>query len=164
MKARQECIPCILNFCMRTLNFCELDDRERKRILSEISSKLEEVSLDSSPAAIADYATGIIKDEVGIDDLYAREKDKQNKKALAVYPRLKQMVAHKEDHLKTAFIVSAMGNIIDLGAHADFDIEAILRDFSSISFAKDDFEVFRNRLDRSETLLFIADNCGEIIA
>jgi uncharacterized protein with ATP-grasp and redox domains len=163
MNAKEECIPCILNFCMRTLNFCELPEGDRERILSEISAKLEHIPLDRSPATIADYATRIIKERVGIEDLYAAEKKNQNAKALAVYPRLKEMVERSEDRLKAAFLVSAMGNIIDLGAHADFDVEAILRDFTHISFAKDDFEVFRRQLEDSCELLFIADNCGEII-
>jgi uncharacterized protein with ATP-grasp and redox domains len=140
-----------------------LDEQERERIHAEISRKLAEISLDRSPAAIADYATGIIKEKVGIDDLYEKEKREQNRKALAIYPQLKEMVAHAEDPLKTAFLISAMGNIIDLGAHADFDVEAILRDFSNISFAKDGFEIFREQMERSGTLLFVVDNCGEII-
>lgn len=163
MNAKEACIPCILNFCERTVNFCELSDTERGAILKEISENLKRVSLDRSPAAIADYATGIIKRRVGIDDLYRSEKRSQNRKALAVYPQLKGLVAHAEDPLKTAFLISAMGNIIDLGAHADFDVEAILRDFHDISFAKDGFAEFRKRSVSCKSLLLVVDNCGEVV-
>jgi uncharacterized protein with ATP-grasp and redox domains len=163
MNSREECITCLLNFCERTLNHCEMDEGDRQKLLDEIAAKLENISLKLSPAAIADYATGIIRERVGIEDLYKGDKSEQNTKALAVYPQLKEMVDQAKDRLKTAFLIAATGNIIDLGAHADFNVEGILRDFSTISFAKDDFEVFRDQLNRSKTLLFIADNCGEII-
>lgn len=163
MNAGEECIDCLVKFCKRTLDRCEMEGDEKQALLADIQEELEHISLELSPAAIADYATGIIKKKVGIEDLYRDDKREQNRKALEVYPQLKEMVNKARDRLKTAFLIAATGNIIDLGAHADFDVEAILRDFSSISFVKDDFEVFRDELKRAGTLLFIADNCGEII-
>ncbi len=163
MNAGEECIDCLVKFCKRTLDRCEMDEGEKQALLDDVQDELEHISLELSPAAIADHATGIIKKRVGIEDLYKEDKREQNSKALAIYPQLKGMVNQARDRLKTAFLVAATGNIIDLGAHADFDVEAILRDFSHISFVKDDFEVFRDQLKRARTLLFIADNCGEII-
>ncbi|MCK4233830.1 DUF89 family protein [candidate division WOR-3 bacterium] len=163
MRSNIECIPCILNFCIRTLNFCDIDEVQKEKVFKKIVNHIGDYPLDKSPAAIADFATGIIKDEIGIEDIYRKEKREQNEKALGIYPRLKEMVRDSEDRLKTAFMVSATGNVIDLGAHADFDVESILHDFADIQFSKDDFEDFRSRLNDSKTLLFIADNCGEII-
>lgn len=163
MKSDIVCIPCILNFCLRTLNFCDIKASQKEEIFIKIVKRIGDFSLEKSPAALADYATGIIKEEIGIEDPYREEKKEQNEKALRVYPRLKEMVRDSKDKLKTAFMVSAIGNVIDLGAHANFDIEAILHDFADIEFAKDHFNDFRSKLRSSKTLLFIADNCGEII-
>jgi len=163
MKADIICIPCILNFCIRTLNFSSKSDSAKEKVFKKIVRRIADYPLEKSPAALADFATSIIKEEIGIEDPYEVEKMKQNAKALKVYPRLKEMVSTSTDRLKTAFMISAIGNVIDLGAHADFDVDEILEDFSNIEFAKNDFEEFRTKLPRSETLLFIADNCGEII-
>lgn len=163
MKADIECIPCILNFCLRTLNFCDIGKSEKERIFVEITKRISGFALDKSPAALADFATKIITEEINVDDPYKEEKRKQNEKGMKTYPRLKKMVESSEDRLKTAFMVSAIGNVIDLGAHADFDVDSILRDFSDIKFRKDDFEHFRKRLKNAESLLFIADNCGEVL-
>lgn len=129
----------------------------------KIINRIPGFALDKSPAALADFATKIIREEINIEDPYKEEKRKQNEKGMKTYPRLKKMVDSSDDRLKTAFMVSAIGNVIDLGAHADFDVESILRDFSDIKFRKDDFEHFRGRLKDAESLLFIADNCGEIL-
>ncbi len=163
MKANIICIPCILNFCIRTLNFCGIEKSRKEEIFKKVVLAIGGQSLEKSPAAIADFATGIIKAELSIEDLYKNEKKDQNRKALAVYPRLKERVDSSEDRLRTAFMISAAGNVIDLGTNADFDVEEILHEFSRIDFVKDDFDDFRLRLKRARTLLFIADNCGEII-
>ncbi len=157
------CIPCILNFCLRTLDFCNIEELQKEEIFRKIIKRIGDFSLEKSPAALADFATGIIKQEIGIEDPYRKEKKEQNEKALRFYPRLKEMVRDSEDTLKTALMISAIGNVIDLGAYADFNIKAILNDFAKIEFAKDHFENFRAKLACSKTLVFIADNCGEII-
>jgi uncharacterized protein with ATP-grasp and redox domains len=163
MKASKECIPCILDFCRRTLDYCVKDESLKERILKRLDEEFVGISLDSSPAFIADYATRIIKKEVGIEDLYSREKGEQNQKALRIYPQLKGMVDQSDDRLRTAFLISAIGNVIDLGAHADFNVDEIIRDFKDIDFTKDDYEKFRKELDSSRTLLFVVDNCGEVV-
>ncbi len=163
MKADIMCIPCILNFCIRTLNFSGADKVKKEEVFKKIVKGIADYPLEKSPAALADYATGIIKREIGVEDPYEDEKKNQNDKALGIYPRLKEMVSASTDRLEAAFMISAIGNVIDLGAHADFDVDGILKDFSNIELAKNEFEEFRMRLRNSETLLFIVDNCGEII-
>ena len=163
MKADIACIPCILNFCLRTLNFCNVDTKQKEKLFREVVKEMANFSLEQTPAALADTATRIIKDSTGIDDPYRDEKKRQNEMALKLYPIMKEMVKHSENRIKTAITISAIGNIIDLGAQSDYNIENALQDLDRIRFAKSDLADFLKTLEVSKTLLFIADNCGEII-
>jgi len=164
MKSDLKCIPCILNFCLRTLDFCQIESIKKEKIFRKILNEIRNFSLEKSPASISSLATGIIQRETGIIDPYKEEKRKQNERALQYYPLFKKLVRESEFQLKAAFKLSAIGNTIDLGAsHGNYDMEGTLHNFHNIMFAKEDFDGFHSKLKDAKTLLFIADNCGEII-
>jgi uncharacterized protein with ATP-grasp and redox domains len=68
--------------------------------------------------------------------------------------------------LETAFRLAIAGNIIDLGVKtsiAESDIEKIITNCLTADFDKSHFEYFIDSVSRSERILYLTDNAGEII-
>jgi uncharacterized protein with ATP-grasp and redox domains len=112
----------------------------------------------------------IIKEQAHNDDPYEEIKCKSNEIALAVYPHLKSMVRKAKDCLLKAVKVAIAGNIIDYGAVFNLDInkeiETILR-YEEDNIRNGDkyfiYKDFVKHLDKTRTLLYLADNAGEIV-
>ena len=62
----------------------------------------------------------IMRREMGECDPYQQAKETSTRQALALYPRLKALVAEADDPLETAVRLSIAGNIIDLGLGGEF--------------------------------------------
>ena len=99
----------------------------------------------------------------GAADPFAQSKREQNQAALEAYPSLKDIVARADDPLHTAAKLAAAGNIIDLGTMAGFDVGAEVSRVLAGSFAVDHYTVFRRELAAAPSLLYLCDNCGEVV-
>jgi len=55
------------------------------------------------------------------------------------------------------------GNVIDLGADPDFDLEGEMRNLFTKDLLEDQFESFKHRLENARTVLYLADNAGETV-
>jgi uncharacterized protein with ATP-grasp and redox domains len=117
----------------------------------------------------------MVKQETGIEDLYAEEKRQSNEGALAVAPKIRKALQAAEDPLFTALEYAIAGNSIDFGARHDLDIMQTIE-----SLVEDEAELIKNERPelfaysalrrsleaangRSGTLLYIADNAGELV-
>ena len=92
-------------------------------------------------------------------DIFSAVKYKSNEIAEAMYPRLVEKVQSSGDPLKTAVNIAIVGNLIDFGTHLDYDLEQAIDD---LQLAIDHFDDLREDLQRAKTVLYIADNAGEI--
>ncbi len=85
--------------------------------------------------------------------------------ALQLLPGLRDQVAASDEPLMTAAHLAIAGNIIDLGAksglHEDEVHEALLH--STEKPLEGDIEVFRSEVAKAKRILYLADNCGEIV-
>jgi uncharacterized protein with ATP-grasp and redox domains len=90
-------------------------------------------------------------------------KKKSNDEALSLYPKLKRIVNESDDPLRTAIRIAIAGNLIDFGALDDFDIEKTVNDVLHKKFAYDDYPLFVKRLKDAKSILYFADNAGEIV-
>ena len=68
-----------------------------------------------------------------------------------------------DDPLQTAAKLAVVGNIIDSGVGLRFDLEAEIERASERRFATGDFVRFREEMARASTVLYLADNAGEIV-
>jgi len=167
MKTDMECIPCIINQCITTLNLTGCREKLKREALKKLLNILSEVDYDASPAYNSDFAYSVAREFTGVKDPYHNLKKKYNRIALEFYPSLKEMVESSADRLYTAAKISVGGNIIDFGININkgeaLDFNKILSDIKNIPFAADDYKEFRKSLDESENILYLSDNAGEIV-
>ena len=171
MKTYLECIPCFFKQALEAARLSGANNRTQKRILDAVALNIPKFPLSSSPPEMARVIHGIVKKITTKNDPYAKIKEKSNKLALRVYPKLKEKIARSRDRLLTAIELAIAGNIIDYGVKSSINVkkelnkilneetEAIRRESKSVF----DYTGFKRALKSAKTILYLADNAGEVV-
>ena len=163
MKADFECMPCILTQGLNTVRRVTDDRKIQREVIDYILERLRGDELALTPAEHSNLAYEAVREVTGVADPFKEEKRDLNQAAVKLYPNLKQIVAESNDPLHTALKIAVAGNMIDLGIDHEFDIEPDLKQIIADGFAIDDYPDFKSSLAEAHQILYIGDNCGEIV-
>ncbi len=169
MRTYLDCYPCFLRQALDAARLAGADESQQKVVLDRVLDALRQIELSSTPPEIGDRVHRIVRQEVGDSDPYRAAKETGTRQALALYPRLKSLLAEADDPLEVAVRLSIAGNIIDLGPDQQYDLWDEVERVLAQSFAIDDGMAFRDALSgagRSAVtapLLYLADNAGETV-
>jgi uncharacterized protein with ATP-grasp and redox domains len=163
MKAYLDCYPCFLAQTLKTARFVTSDVGVLRNILDEVGLALAGRSLDVPPPVISQAVYRIIANRLGVRDPYREIKQACIRQALSLVPRLKRLVVESPDRLWTAAKLAIAGNVIDFGANADFNLEADVDQILAQDLAVNHYPEFRERLDKADRILYLADNAGETV-
>ncbi|MBN1305576.1 MAG: DUF89 family protein [Anaerolineales bacterium] len=164
-----DCHPCILDQVKATIKLAKLTTQQSARVLKATQAILEESEKKPLLAQhIIRRITDTILEEMGKGpefDLYAEIKQKSNQVALQYAEQFKQTIQASQTPLETSLHIAAAGNIIDFGAKNSrgLNVEAELQALHKPSFDWYDIKELHEKLRRASTLLYVCDNCGEII-
>jgi len=167
LKTYFECIPCIINQAIITLELCGSSRDLRKKVISCLLKELENIDYSLSPSENTDVAYELVSKYTGIIDPYLDMKKEHNETALKLYPELEKMLNLASDRLHMAAKIAISGNIIDMGISSnhdgDMDFKQILKNIKELPLAIDDFTDFYINLKECKNILYMADNAGEIV-
>jgi len=166
MQMSPACVPCLIG---RVLFEAEETDPSKSieavRLASEMLSKLFGEGVCS--ATVATDVHREIYRFLDDDDPYARLKAKSNKVGLELYPYAERFVKRSKDPLRDAFLSAIVGNVLDFGIGTGYDDPDKLRkDFRHLlaeGLGHDDTQKIKNMLRRADKVVYLADNCGEIV-
>ena len=125
--------------------------------------KLLESNWKATPPELAHKIHHIVKKITNTQDPYMSVKKESNDLVLKLYPELEKTVKQNRDPQRTAVKLAIAGNIIDFGAKETFDIKNTIKTVLKTPFAIDDYEYFRKEITTAHTLVYLADNSGEIV-
>jgi hypothetical protein len=117
----------------------------------------------TSPEVIEDIWSKLIEFSGESDPLKAI-KNEQNSRALAIYPVAKEFVLKSEDPFLTAVKLAIAANSMD--AMTDVRGEApekIIRRWRGSKVNNGNLDRLKERLSRTRKLVYLGDNCGEIV-
>ena len=114
MKTYLDCSPCPLSQALRAARAATDDENVHRMVINLVSSMIPELSLGLRPPEIARRGYQLIYQITGSSDLLHHAENEANRAALAIYPRLKKMIANSEYPLLTACKLAIAGNSIDL--------------------------------------------------
>jgi uncharacterized protein with ATP-grasp and redox domains len=163
MKTYQDCYPCFLRQALNAARLAGADENRQKAVLDRVLEALRQVEISSTPPEIADRVHRIVRREVGSQDPYRTAKAESTRQALALYPRMKALLAETDDPLEMAVRLSIAGNIIDLAIDREHDLLDEVRRVLAQPFFADDGVAFRDALSRAGRVLYLADNAGETV-
>ena len=165
MKVYPLCLPCFLNQVRKAAEVAGLSRERTIEIEREVARFLwKDLQPDKSPGHNATYIHRIFKKMSGIEDPYKTLKDKYNSIALRLEPYLaKEFYDKAENKLAAAIRLAALGNVIDFGIPRAFDLEEEIKNFFKTPFAYFDEAIIERFLVPGKTVLYVADNAGEIV-
>lgn len=162
-----ECCPCLLNQVLATVELCDLEESERKKVMAFTLSLLAERSDAVYPqeivAAVNNYLVCNFDYEPEDFDPYKSIKHSSREIALAFYETLEERITRAKDPVEFAVKCAALGNIIDYGAkaHGRLDIASELARLDELNFCVYDYGALLQSFRRSSHILYLGDNVGE---
>ena len=163
MKTYLDCYPCFLRQALSAARRADASDDQQRQILLKTMEELASLSADATPPQMASCIHRQVRQQTNISDPYRQAKDDATQQALALYPRLKELVSHSSEPLETALRIAIAGNIIDLGVAESYDLEATLERVLRQNLAINDIEALRTALMEHRSILYLADNAGETV-
>jgi len=163
MNTYLDCIPCFLKQALNAARAATDDEVQMKLVLDTLARLIPDIPLNQPPPETARLIYRTVREVTGVSDPFKAYKDESIKNALLLYEGLKSTVNSSEDPLHMAVKVAITGNVIDLGANPDYDLEKEMKSVLNGSLAVDHFQSFRQSLEKAETVLFLGDNAGETV-
>ncbi len=163
MNTRLECIPCIVNSYLRLAETGVIPESRQEAILRQLLRFLSEVEYNHSPPVLGRMLHSMIREHLQNPDPYLQIKEKYNRMILELYPSFEELVEKSQDPFDTAMRLAIAGNVIDFGAQYQLDIMDTINRVRGAKLAIDDSRQLRQDLKHADTLLYIGDNCGEIV-
>jgi uncharacterized protein with ATP-grasp and redox domains len=160
-----DCILCILSQVLRTARLASSKADVQEAVLRVAMKRLLEEDWSGSPSELARRtgATGLIRELTGVGDPYRDYKRQSNDEALFMLDRVRRIVSAAGDPLMAAVKIAIAGNIIDPVTVDKYDLEKKIMEVLTGKPAVDDYNKLREDVLNSRTLLYFADNAGEIV-
>lgn len=138
----------------------------KKRI--QLTNKLEEYisTIDFEGSYSPEITRNILnklKKASFIADPYKKEKQESNREMMNRYAGFKGKVVASTNPFDTALRLAIAGNVIDFGPTHKFDVEETIKRVFTSEFAIDHSKQLEEEIDKARTILYLGDNCGEIV-
>jgi len=163
MKTCLECIPCFFRQALFAARAATEDEAVVKEVLDRVAAHVPRIPMDQTPPEVARGVYAAVREVTGVCDPFAAHKEESIRKSLALYGELKGAVEEAEDPLWAAVRVAIAGNVIDLGANPDFDLEAEMGAVRKGRLAIDHYASFQQYAEAARTVLYLGDNAGETV-
>ncbi len=163
MNIDEACVGCIINQSAKVSRAINADSHLTQSITQTVEKLSESFSFEQNPPQIASYVYAKIAKLANKKDLYDKQKELSTQKALSFVPLLKDTIAKSENKLLTATKIAVAGNVIDLAAEVEFDLEEELARVFETNFAHNDFDKLASSLKVAKEVVILGDNVGEHI-
>jgi damage-control phosphatase, subfamily I len=164
MRIDVECIPCFVRQARETVCRVTSDDTLRWRVMREVCALVDGVTTGLCPPQFAEQVYDVVASVTGIADPFVAEKRLANELALAIEPRLRDVLAISSDPLLEAIKFAIAGNSMDLGVVQQYgDVGALADSILAAPLGVDDYPSFRDRLSTARRVLVVGDNNGELV-
>lgn len=159
----EECRGCIINQSTKVANAIGADTTLHHKLTTTVEKLSHNFSALQTPPEIAAYVYADMARIAKKQDLYDEIKKHSTKKALSSLPMLQKRLEDAQNRLLVATKIAVAGNVIDLAAAVEFDLDEELEKIFHRDFAHDDFAVFESALESAKSIVVLGDNVGEHI-
>ena len=163
MNIDEACVTCIINQSVKVADAINADKILSDKLTSTVEELSKDFSYQNNPPEIASYVYEKMAEIANKKDLYDEIKELSTKKALSFVPLLKTKLSTCQDKLLTATKIAVAGNVIDLAAAVEFDLDEELEKIFDTDFAHNDFEKLKSELSHAKRVVILGDNVGEHI-
>ncbi len=163
-KLNPECIICLLDKYLA--RYSDQPDDIRVRYMQRILKILSEAPLNVGAPEIVDEIQKVEKEMFGFVEDFTEIKKYFNNLLMEFEEDMQTELASSDDSLRLAVCYAMTGNYIDFGAMKNVD-ETKLRDLiaeaKSLKVDEKELSLLKSELSTAKSLVFLTDNCGEIV-
>ena len=163
MHIDEACIGCIISQSVKVADAINATSSLKDTLTSTVENMSRNFSFDNNPPEIAADVYEKMALLANKSDLYAEVKALSITKALSFVPLLKEKLSNSDNRLLTATKIAVAGNVIDLAAEVEFDLEEELSKIFETDFSHNDFEDLQSSLTNAKSVVVLGDNVGEHI-
>ena len=161
------CIGCILRRQEERIRELAFQEETKSAFMKELCALIADAPEDATtPVIVADIRV-LIQKYFDITDSYETEKKHYNKLMLDSEDVLEQMIASADEPLKEALRLARIGNYIDFGALNEVNEKTLAELFAESendTVDETEWAALKADLQKAKTLVYLTDNCGEIVA
>lgn len=163
MKTTTDCLSCFKKQISYTAKLATDSPELQKEIAKQTEALLQRFDMTLSPPENAVFVYNTIAQISGCQDPFKNLKTASNELAKQLIPKVKKYISASSDPIFTAIKCAIGGNIIDYGAHHDFDAEKTITECIDQNLAINDYDQFLSDINKAENILYLGDNCGELV-
>ena len=165
MNLSLDCIPCFVRNALEMARIASSDTTVHEQVLREVLREVAEWDRNLPAPVLSQRVQRRLRELTGTQDPYHDAKLRFGDMALMLLPELRLRVDGAADPLQAAVRVAIAGNVIDMGVNGRLRVEDVKTSLSKSFDAPftGELEVFRAAISRSEKILYLADNAGEIV-
>jgi uncharacterized protein with ATP-grasp and redox domains len=160
-----DCIICLTRQSLEAARFACRDEIRHSAVLKRTLELVHNKGFTTIPPLIAQEIQRIVRDETGNADPYSVQKQEFNNLMLSVREPLRQKIRDSENPLRMAVQLAIAGNAIDYAVRADWNKTMVLETIESAlkQPINGNVEPFIETVRHSRNVLYLLDNCGEIV-
>lgn len=165
IKLRPECIKCFID--KHLYKYGDAGEGKRVDYMQSVLKILAEAPKNESAPEIIAKIEKLQCDMFGRNDDYDIIKRHFNALMMKYENEISDKISASDNPLHLAAAYSMLGNYIDFGAMDSVDEEKLsgmLSDTDKADFDEEEFENLVRDLENAKRLVFLTDNCGEIVA
>jgi len=164
-RINSECIKCLLGKYFK--NFPDNIDEETKiQYMQKVLSIIAAADKRMSAPELTEKILTLQKELLGYSTDYSAIKSHFNSLVMSVEGEIEDKINASNDKFKTALLYAISGNFIDFGAMESVDEESLfetLDNAENIEINKTEVENLRQEIINAKNLVYLTDNCGEIV-
>ena len=165
MKMNASCAVCMIN---RQEEAVRADENEEKKLdfLKEVMQVICAAKEKDSAPMLAEKIAAVKERYYGKDESLLKLKKEYNQIMLAYEKEIQNRIQLAENPMYTAMLYARTGNYIDFGAVREVSDQKLKELITSVEKESLDaalFETFCSQLSKAEKLVYLTDNCGEIV-
>lgn len=163
METTLDCVPCIVNSFIRLLKLGNLSEEDKEEATRKLLRFVSDADYKKSPPVLGREIHRMIRKQLNNPDPYKEIKIKYNRMMLDLYTALKDKAASVKDSFDMAMRFAIAGNVIDFGPKDQLDITDTINRVVNSEIKIDDSILLRKDLENANMILYVGDNCGEIV-
>ena len=163
MVSNYRCYFCFARAFEKLLDNENLSVEDKNSFVSEMSELYSTVGDTFSSPEYSRTLHAILRKYTNNSDPYKLAKKQSNDLVMSMYSDLKNKIQQSDNPFDTAMRLAIAGNIMDFAIDGNFDLQATINKVLQTDFAIDHSEKLRKAIAKAKTVLYLGDNCGEIV-
>jgi damage-control phosphatase, subfamily I len=161
-----DCIPCIEKMALGLGRLALKDEATVKQFMTDVMKlpPLRGENWDVISPRVVREVWRMLLDYTRDPDPMREVKAEQNRRALEIYPLAKELVLRSPDPVLNALKLAIAGNELDaMVSVAEDEALGMLKKLDGFTLDAESVKEFKRRLDKTKTITYFSDNCGEIV-